>query len=209
MKSKLIKVITSSRLTYPKNPFDDTKYIRTPKIQIEGNWLESLGFHIGDRCRWTMKKAPYTPTPHRRNQKGPPNPHEKIPRKSPGSSQGFSAVSTCIPDTCPRSWSCCHGSSYRAPASCPHPRTASHPLYAARYGQPLPLSRTVPAPCTSHTADAVSEKVSLPSATCCHIHARKRPHGPLCAVWHVPHRNHRPSAPGIPDAYTASSAFSA
>ena len=48
MKSKLIKVITSSRLTYPKNPFDDTKYIRTPKIQIEGNWLESLGFHIGD-----------------------------------------------------------------------------------------------------------------------------------------------------------------
>ena len=51
MKSKLIKVITSSRLTYPKNPFDDTKYIQTPKIQIEGNWLESLGFHIGDRLQ--------------------------------------------------------------------------------------------------------------------------------------------------------------
>ena len=52
MKSKLIKVITSSRLTYPKNPFyEDTKYIRTPKIQIEGNWLESLGFHIGDRLQ--------------------------------------------------------------------------------------------------------------------------------------------------------------
>ncbi len=132
-----------------------------------------------------------------------------IPQKSPGNSQGFSAVNTCIPDTCPRSWSCCHGSSYRAPASSIHPRTASHPLCAARYGQPLLLSRTVPAPCTSHTANAVSEKVSLPSATCCHTHARKRPHGPPCAAPHVPHRNHRPSVPDIPDAYTASSAFSA
>lgn len=52
MKSKLIKVISSSRIIYPKNRFyDDTKYIRTPKIQIEGNWLESLGFHIGDRLQ--------------------------------------------------------------------------------------------------------------------------------------------------------------
>ncbi|MCM1222080.1 MAG: type I toxin-antitoxin system SymE family toxin [Lachnospiraceae bacterium] len=52
MKSKLIKVISSSRIIYPKNIFyDDTKYIRTPKIQIEGNWLEALGFHIGDRLQ--------------------------------------------------------------------------------------------------------------------------------------------------------------
>ncbi len=52
MKSKLIKVITSSRLIYPKNRFyEDTKYIQKPKIQIEGNWLESIGFHIGDRLQ--------------------------------------------------------------------------------------------------------------------------------------------------------------
>ena len=52
MKSKLIKVISSSRIIYPKSRFyDDTKYIQTPKIQIEGNWLETLGFHIGDRLQ--------------------------------------------------------------------------------------------------------------------------------------------------------------
>ena len=109
---------------------------------------------------------------------------QHIPQK-PWKLPGLFAVSTCIPDTCPRSWSCCHGISYKAPASSLHPRTASHPLCAARYGQPLPLSRTAPAPCTSHTADAFSEKVSSLSATCCHTRARMHPHGPPCAVPHT------------------------
>lgn len=77
MKSKLIKVITSSRLTYPKNPFDDTKYIRTPKIQIEETGWNPSASISGTACRWTMKKAPYISTPHRRNQNIPPNPHDQ------------------------------------------------------------------------------------------------------------------------------------
>ena len=41
MKTKTIKVIYSSRQSR-------NAYIPLPKIQIEGNWLEALGFHIGD-----------------------------------------------------------------------------------------------------------------------------------------------------------------
>lgn len=41
MKSKTIKVIYSSRQSR-------NSYNLLPKIQIEGNWLEALGFHIGD-----------------------------------------------------------------------------------------------------------------------------------------------------------------
>lgn len=41
MKSKTIKVIYSSRQSR-------NSYNLLPKIQVEGNWLEALGFHIGD-----------------------------------------------------------------------------------------------------------------------------------------------------------------
>lgn len=41
MKTKTIKVIYSNRQSR-------NAYSQLPKIQVEGNWLESLGFHIGD-----------------------------------------------------------------------------------------------------------------------------------------------------------------
>lgn len=41
MKTKTIKVIYNSRQSR-------SSYNLLPKIQIEGNWLEALGFHIGD-----------------------------------------------------------------------------------------------------------------------------------------------------------------
>lgn len=41
MKSKTIKVIYSSRQSR-------NTYNLLPKIQVEGNWLEALGFHIGE-----------------------------------------------------------------------------------------------------------------------------------------------------------------
>lgn len=41
MKTKTIKVIYSSRQSRDA-------YNLLPKIQVEGNWLEALGFHIGD-----------------------------------------------------------------------------------------------------------------------------------------------------------------
>lgn len=39
MKTKTIKVIYSTRQSRNNQPL--------PKIQIEGNWLEALGFHVG------------------------------------------------------------------------------------------------------------------------------------------------------------------
>lgn len=41
MKTKTIKVIYSSRQSRDA-------YNLLPKIQVEGNWIEALGFHIGD-----------------------------------------------------------------------------------------------------------------------------------------------------------------
>ena len=44
MKTKKLKVAYSTRWTgsYYRNT------VTTPKIQMEGKWLEALGFHIGD-----------------------------------------------------------------------------------------------------------------------------------------------------------------
>lgn len=43
MKTKTIKVIYSTRQSRNNQPL--------PKIQIEGNWLEALGFNVGDPLR--------------------------------------------------------------------------------------------------------------------------------------------------------------
>lgn len=51
MKSKLIKVLYSTRSRGNRNYFHGGSYIETPKIQMEGKWLEALGFHIGDRLQ--------------------------------------------------------------------------------------------------------------------------------------------------------------
>ncbi len=68
-------------------------------------------------------------------------------------------INIYTPDTCPRSWSCCHGSSYTMPASWIHPRTAARPHDEARYGlPPLPSPDTQrvcfqePAPCPAPPA---------------------------------------------------------
>lgn len=51
MKSKLIKVLYSTRSRGGSSCFHGSSYIETPKIQMEGKWLEALGFHIGDRLQ--------------------------------------------------------------------------------------------------------------------------------------------------------------
>ena len=48
MQTKKMKVQYSSRARQGKNHYFDSRYIETPKIQMEGKWLEVLGFHIGD-----------------------------------------------------------------------------------------------------------------------------------------------------------------
>ena len=47
-KTKQIKVQYSSRCTYG-GYYGSSRYTNYPKIQMEGKWLEALGFHIGDQ----------------------------------------------------------------------------------------------------------------------------------------------------------------
>lgn len=50
MKTKSIKVAYSSQIRKGNDPiFRNTRTVIMPKIQIQGKWLEELGFHIGDR----------------------------------------------------------------------------------------------------------------------------------------------------------------
>ena len=121
----------------------------------------------------------------------------------------YGTINIYTPDTCPRSWSCCHGSSYTAPASSLHPRTICHLHGAAQYDPPQLPSPIFPVSGTGHTADVFSGTCSLPCATGCHTRARKEMSCHCDAVLHVPHNISRPSVSGIPDAYMVSSAFSA
>ena len=47
-KTKNIKVVYSSRCT-SRSYWGGSNYTSYPKIQMEGKWLEALGFHVGDR----------------------------------------------------------------------------------------------------------------------------------------------------------------
>ena len=49
MKTKKMKVLYSSRTRQSSNLWGrESSYTETPKISMEGKWLEALGFHIGD-----------------------------------------------------------------------------------------------------------------------------------------------------------------
>ena len=48
MQTKKIKVLYSSRQTASRSYFGGSTYRQIPKIQMEGKWLDALGFHIGD-----------------------------------------------------------------------------------------------------------------------------------------------------------------
>lgn len=47
MQTKKMKVLYSSK-SRSDSYYGGSTYITTPKISMEGKWLESLGFHIGD-----------------------------------------------------------------------------------------------------------------------------------------------------------------
>lgn len=53
MKTKIIKVSSSSRTRRDFHSIyaGAMRYIWTPKISIEGKWLEALGYHIGDHIK--------------------------------------------------------------------------------------------------------------------------------------------------------------
>lgn len=119
------------------------------------------------------------------------------------------SINIYTPDTCPRSSSCCHDSSYTVPASWTHPRTASHPHGAAQYGLLQKPSPACPVPGNGHTADVLSGTCFLLCATGCHTHARMTWHGLPCAMPRVLHNISQKSVPDTPDAYRVSSVSSA
>lgn len=51
LRTKSIKVAYSSRISRSRNPYSRKSMyeLSVPKIQMEGKWLEKLGFHIGDK----------------------------------------------------------------------------------------------------------------------------------------------------------------
>ena len=51
MKTKNIKVLYSTRSRQSSNSWSGSSYIETPKISMEGKWLEALGFHVGDHLQ--------------------------------------------------------------------------------------------------------------------------------------------------------------
>lgn len=51
MKTKNLKVLYSTRTRNSNSCIYGTSYIETPKISMEGKWLEALGFHIGDKLQ--------------------------------------------------------------------------------------------------------------------------------------------------------------
>lgn len=50
MKTKNIKVVYSSKTSYG-DYYGSSRTTVNPKIQMEGKWLEALGFHIGDQLQ--------------------------------------------------------------------------------------------------------------------------------------------------------------
>ena len=49
-KTKQIKVQYSSRCTYG-GYYGSSRYTNYPKIQMEGKWLQELGFNVGDKLK--------------------------------------------------------------------------------------------------------------------------------------------------------------
>ena len=49
MKSKTIKVAYSGQMRKAESPWNGFREVFFSKIQIQGKWLDELGFHIGDR----------------------------------------------------------------------------------------------------------------------------------------------------------------
>ena len=62
MKTKQIKVQYSSRASYG-NYYRPTTYTSYPKIQMEGKWLEALGFHVGDHLQVEYEEGSIRITP--------------------------------------------------------------------------------------------------------------------------------------------------
>ena len=57
MKSKTIKVAYAGQMRKAESPWSGFREVFFPKIQIQGKWLNELGFHIGDRLTVEYEKG--------------------------------------------------------------------------------------------------------------------------------------------------------
>lgn len=62
-KTKNIKVQYSSRMSGGSGYYGSSRYTSYPKIQMEGKWLEALGFHVGDQLQVEYKEGCIRITP--------------------------------------------------------------------------------------------------------------------------------------------------
>lgn len=62
-KIKNIKVQYSSRMSQSRSYYGGSSYTSYPKIQMEGKWLEALGFHIGDSLQVEYEEGSIRITP--------------------------------------------------------------------------------------------------------------------------------------------------
>lgn len=112
-------------------------------------------------------------------------------------------INTYTPPTDPLSWSFGHGTACKAPASSPHPRTASDHLDGVLYDQlPSPAYISL-LPYTLHIADESAGTVYWLSAIGCHNHDLLRTGSPRIATIYVHHStlSQPESVPHSQDAY--------
>lgn len=62
-KTKNIKVQYSSRMSSGNGYFGGSRYTAYPKIQMEGKWLQELGFNVGDQLQIEYEEGSIRITP--------------------------------------------------------------------------------------------------------------------------------------------------
>lgn len=62
-KTKNIKVQYSSRMSSGNSYFGGSRYTAYPKIQMEGKWLQELGFNVGDQLQIEYEEGSIRITP--------------------------------------------------------------------------------------------------------------------------------------------------
>ena len=62
-KTKNIKVQYSSRMSGGSGYYGSSRYTSYPKIQMEGKWLQELGFNVGDQLKVEYEEGSIRITP--------------------------------------------------------------------------------------------------------------------------------------------------
>lgn len=127
MKSKKMKVLYTARAKQTQHAWGrESYYSATPKISMEGKWLDALGFHIGDAIQVSYEDncIRITPAPEPVMVCDLEQNTTLCQQENPERNNHFS---NDIPDTGLPSWSSYHDRVCRDSASSLHPRTVFHP----------------------------------------------------------------------------------